>query len=396
MVILSTALRGAIKVLAGMTGYLLLLTLAAFRAPRSTPPRVGAPTSRFLLLIPAHNEARLLPSMLANLHALDYPAELYQIHVIADNCEDATAQIAREAGAVVHERFNADERGKPYALRWALAQIWQRGDAHDAVVILDADTVVDANLLRVFDARLARGERAVQSYYAVRDPESSWSASLRMVSLAALHFLRPQGRMVLGGSAGLKGNGMLFAADLLRQHEWPLSLTEDIEYHMALILSGERVTFAPDAVVYAEMPGSLAASSTQNSRWERGRVEMVRRYVPQLLGKAAERRSFVLFDAAVEQIIPPFSILVAATGGALLAALALRRPGLAASAALLLLVQGLYILAGLVIARVPRRVYQALLYAPVFVAWKVWLYIKVLLGRDHSGWVRTARNVDDA
>ena len=168
------------------------------------------------------------------------------------------------------------------------------------------------------NARLAHGERVIQSYYAVRDPGNSWSVGLRYAALAVLHYLRPQGRMVLGGSAGLKGNGMVFAADLVRNHEWSASLTEDIEFHMGLILAGERVMFSPDAMVEAEMPDTLEDSQTQNVRWERGRMQMTKTYVPQLLKAAGQAlrkgkygRSYLLVDAAMEHIIPPFSILAA-------------------------------------------------------------------------------------
>lgn len=379
-------------VLALLVGYLLLLTAAAWFAPRRTPARGQPPTHRFLFLVPAHNEERLLPSLLENLRQLAYPPSLYAVHVVADNCTDSTAALARNGGAVVHERFDTQQIGKGYALQWLLGHIWASNEPHDAVIVLDADTVVSQNFLAVMDARMARGERVIQAYYAVREPEQSWSASLRSVALAALHYLRPLGRSVLGGSAGLKGNGMLFAREVARQHPWPVSLTEDIEYHMALILAGERVSFAPDAVVWAEMPGTLAAAQTQNARWERGRLEMVRRYVPTLLGAALRRRSVLLFDAAVEQLIPPLSVLVLASVAVLAAALVLQSVSGMLLAVLLILGQAIYILNGLVLARVPRRVYQALLYAPLFIAWKLWLYARVLLGRDRDGWVRTARN----
>ncbi len=378
--------------LVAIVGYLLVLTAAAFRAPRTTPSRGTAPNRRFLFLIPAHNEERLLSNLLDNLRQIDYPSGLYTVHVVADNCTDRTADIARQSGAVVHERFNQELVGKGYALEWLLQQIWDSGEPHDAIVILDADSIVSANFLTIMDARMARGERVIQAYYAVRDPESSWSAGLRSVALMAVHYLRPQGRMVLGGSVGLKGNGMVFAADIVKQHRWTASLTEDIEYHMALILAGERTTFAPDAIVWAEMPNSLGAAQSQNVRWERGRLQMVRRYVPQLLITSFRQRNFMLFDAAVEQIIPPLSIVAVTNVVCLGAALLLQSiPGILLGGSALL-GQFVYILAGLILGRAPRKVYQALLYAPAFIAWKIWLYVRILIGRDRKGWIRTARN----
>lgn len=392
MLLLNTMLIAGEAGLAAIVSYLLLLTAAATAAPRITRLRADAPTSRFVIMVPAHNEERLLPQLLDNLSQLDYPPELYAVHVVADNCTDRTAELGRQGGAIVHERFNSELRGKGYALEWLLQRIWERGEPHDAVLILDADSVVSANFLRVMDTRLAHGERVIQGYYAVRQPEDAWSVGLRAVALTLLHYLRPQGRMVLGGSTGLKGNGMVFAAEILRAHRWSASLTEDIEYHMELILAGERAMFAPDAVVWAEMPASLGASQTQNERWEKGRMEMVRRYVPGLLRQALGRRSFLLFDAAVEQIIPPFSIVTGASMGVMLTALALRSPLGLALATYIVLGQTLYVFAGLILSRAPREVYRSLIFAPAFIAWKVILYARLLLGMKPRAWVRTARN----
>jgi cellulose synthase/poly-beta-1,6-N-acetylglucosamine synthase-like glycosyltransferase len=378
--------------LAALVGYLLLLTAAALRGARRTPPREAAPDRRFLFVVPAHDEERLLPGLLESLKQLDYPAPLYSVYVVADNCADRTAEVARAGGAVVYERQDDQRVGKGYALQWLLRRIWERGEPHDAVVILDADSVVSSNFLRVMDVHLAHGEQTIQAYYAVRDPERSWSVSLRSVALAAIHYLRPLGRMALGGSTGLKGNGMVFAADVLRRHPWPASLTEDIEYHMTLILDGERVTFAPDAVVWAEMPATLATARTQNARWERGRLEMLRRYVPHLMREAWTRRSFLLLDAAVEQLIPPLAILATASVLCLSAA-ALAHSSLGVALGMALIAgQAIYILAGLKMAQVSRKVYQSLLYAPIFILWKIWLYTRVLIRPKRIEWVRTARN----
>jgi 1,2-diacylglycerol 3-beta-glucosyltransferase len=392
LTLLSIGAVALAALIAAMAAYLLLLTIAACFGQPSTPARQGQPTSRFVIMVPAHNEEKLLPLLMASLNGLDYPAELYSVHVVADNCTDRTAEVARSLGAVAHERFNSELRGKGYALEWLLEQIWRRDEPHDAVVIIDADSNVSPNFLRVMDARLASGERVIQSYYAVRDPEGAPSAAIRAVALVVLHYLRPLGRMVLGGSTGLKGNGMVFAADILRNHRWTASLTEDIEYHMRLILAGERAMFAPDAIVWAEMPGSLKASQTQNERWERGRMEMIRSFVPALLGAALRRRSVLLFDAAVEQLIPPFSLVVGLSGLSLLLSVLARNPLALGLSGFAVLAQIVYIFAGLRLARAPRSFYKALAFAPAFVGWKIWLYLRMLLGIKPEGWIRTARN----
>ncbi len=398
-------------VLAALVGYLLLLTGLACFAPRRTPlpndsltrPDGGPTYHRFAILVPAHNEELLLPQLLGSLRALNYPAANYAIFIVADNCTDRTAQVGRAAGAVVYERTNAEQRGKGYALQWLQARLQEDEVAYDAAVILDADSVVSANFLAVMNAQLQGGARAVQAYYAVLEDAApahqSWGADLRAAALTVLHYLRPQGRMVAGASVGLKGNGMVFHRDLLRDHAWSSSVTEDIEYHMTLLLAGERVVFAPDAVVRAEMPASLAAAKSQNVRWEQGRVEMARRYLPKLLRAAltpAAPSRLALLDAAVEHVIPPFSILAAASLLYSLLALAVffvtGGAGPLLLAIFVLLGQAVYLLVGMTLARASRRIFLALLYAPLFLVWKVWLYVRVLLKLDRQGWVRTARN----
>jgi len=404
-------------VLAALVGYLLLLTAVAWRESRKGMSPSGQARSRFAILIPAHNEERLLPGLLSNLAQLDYPKALYTIHVVADNCTDQTAVIGRQNGAVVHERFDASQPGKGYALQWLLQRLWAASEPHDAVVILDADTVVSANFLQAMSARLARGERVIQAYYAVRDPGRSWSVGLRYAALAVLHYLRPLGRTALGGSAGLKGNGMVFAADVMRQNEWSASITEDIEFHMTLILHGERVAFAPEAVIEAEMPETLAGAASQNVRWERGRIQMMRLYVPQLLraGWQSVRqrrygRAYLFIDATMEHLIPPFSIMAALNAlflgfglfSVLLSSTLAQNPGGETAVTLawanlwlalgLVGGQAVYLLSGLRLVHAPKTVYLALVNIPVFVTWKVWHYVRVLLGLDSQAWVRTARN----
>ena len=397
---------------AGMVLYLLLLTTAAWLARRHTPQPAAPPSHRFLILIPAHNEATLLPATLANLRQLDYPEQLYEVHLVADNCSDNTAALARLGGAIAHERFDTERQGKGYALQWLLNRLWAAQIPHDAVVILDADTIVSGNFLQVMAAQLAAGARVAQAYYTVRDPGSSPVVGLRYIALAGLHYLRPLGRLYLGSSAGLKGNGMMFHADLLPEHEWTAHLTEDIAFHMSLIAAGERVQFAPDAIAWAEMPATFAGATTQNERWERGRIEMLSRHVPRLLRATGQalaqgrwRPAYLNFDAAMEHLIPPFATLVGLTlllagATALLGALSIWLPTAAWPwtslslflALFILLGQAIYVGSGLYLAGAPTHIYRSLLHVPTFFFWKLALYGRVLTGRQQRGWIRTARN----
>ena len=386
---------------------LLLAALAANRHARrldrtALPDR---PRHRFVILVPAHNEELLIASTVASMRGLDYPEDLFRIHVVADNCTDSTAENARAAGAEVHVRFALDARGKGPALHWLAQRLWSRGDPHDAVVIIDADSTLSANFLRVMDAKLAEGHRVVQGYYAVRDPGTSWSVGLRYAGFALRHYLRPLARTAFGGSCGLYGNGMVFRSEILRDRQFTAHLTEDIELHLELLLAGVPVAFAPDAVVEAEMPTSLAGARSQQQRWEQGRLELARRYVPALIRtpRVGRRHQRVAqLDAAADQLIPPFSVVAAATLVTGLGGLALRRvgPSRAARLAFPLAVatasaQAVYLFVGLRLVHAPRSVYSSLVRAPLLIVWKVMLWSKALVRPGPDAWVRTARNDEE-
>ncbi len=386
-------------VLAIMASYLLLLTVAAWvGAPRSKRARENT-ANRFVFLIPAHNEEQLLPTLLANLQQLEYPSNRYAVHVVADNCSDHTAALGRQAGAVVHERFDMVKLGKGYALQWLLEQVIASEETFDAAVIIDADSVVSTNFLRVMDGHLQQGAEVIQAYDGVLDADRSWAVSLRAAAMAVINYVRPQGRMLLGGSAGLKGNGMVFHRRILEQYAWSASVTEDIEYHMTLILHGVRVIFAPDAIVWAEMPETLANSHTQNVRWEQGRMEMARQFIPRLLWAALTpwqhggvRASLIYLDAMMELVVPPFAVLAALSLLYMGGAWWLGTTNALLLAGYLLLVQLFYLVSGLLLTGAPRRVYLAFLYIPFFILWKLWLYLRVLLKLENQGWVRAVRD----
>lgn len=380
-------------------GYLLLLTIAAWLAAKVTVLPLTGPTHRFAILVPAHNEEKLLPILLTNLGRLDYPQALFTLYVVADNCTDRTAALAQGAGATVYERFDPVDIGKGYAIQWLLARLQEENVHFDAAVILDADSIVSSNFLTVMDARLAKGERVIQAHYAVLNPDRSWLMGLRAAALALVHYLRPLGRTALGGSVGLKGNGMVFQRAILTEHQWSASVTEDIEYHMSLVLAGERVTFAPDATVWAEMPGTLRGAYSQNVRWEQGRLQLALHYVPKLLNAAFVKRPqsggptrYLLFDSIMEHIIPPFSLLLGATLLYLLIAALSNSMTLTLLALLLFGSQLIYIIGGLLLVHTPVSTYLALFYAPIFILWKIWLLLRVVGRSEEQEWVRTARD----
>ncbi|MFK7804095.1 MAG: glycosyltransferase family 2 protein [Anaerolineae bacterium] len=389
-----------------MAVYLLMLTISAWIVTQFEQTKKATSQKTFLFIIPSHNEETLLPLTLKNLNEIEYDKSKYEVVVIADNSTDQTAALAHAENATVYERFDDKLKGKGYALEWGLDQCWSAGKNPDAVVILDADTIVSGNFLQEVNACLHNGSKIIQTFYSVRNPDESWSAGLRYAALSVLHFVRPQGRKLYGGSAGLKGNGMVFDTNIIKNHHWSSSLTEDIEFHMDLLLSGEKVTFASNAIVWAEMPNSIEDANSQNERWESGRLEMAKKYVPKLFlaafssNQIKNKSSIALLDAIMEHIIPPFAIFngVSVVLFALSAIAFLVDPNSniarwnIALTFCLILIQVLYLLSGLILTKAPFKVYKNLIYAPFYVLWKALLIFKIFGKKSEDDWIRTTRN----
>jgi len=375
-----------------MTAYLLILSAAAI-AFRGRARTSGPAVRRFAILIPAHNEEALIGRLLENLAQLDYPKDAVDVFVVADNSVDNTALLARSYGVNVYDRRARNLQGKGHALRWLLSQLSSEGKRYDTYVVLDADSVVAANFLRRMDSGHESGSQVIQAYYSVLNPSDSSLSALRYIALAAVHYLRPLGRSALGLSCGLKGNGMSFEAAILNRFDWHwFTLTEDVEFHLALVEAGIRVDFAADTWVRADMPITLAQARSQNDRWERGRLHLLRSRVPRLLLRGFKHRSFLCLDAAVEQVIPPLSVPFAVAGMCFAASVVSGAETLAVIAAVSLAGQIVYLLCALWLVRAPARVYSALLYAPVYITWKLGLYARALISSKRVPWVRTARN----
>jgi len=369
--------------------------LAACSRALPEPRTDGPPSTRFDVIVPAHDEELGVAATVANLLAVDYPAGLRRVVVVADNCRDETAARARDAGATVIVRTDADRRGKGYALALAFERSAAEGFA-DAVVVVDADTTATPNLLRAFDARLRAGARAVQAEYRVANRDASWRTRLMHIGFTLFHDVRSRARERLGVSVGLRGNGMAFSLPLLREvpHD-AFSLVEDVEYGVRLGLAGHRVHYAGDAQVFGEMASSEAASRSQRRRWEGGRWALARKHAAPLVAQGVRRRSAVLLDLAADLLVPPltyvaFALLLGVAAS--LSWVALGHGAWWAAAPWVVALAGfsLYVGRGLVLARVGPRVVLDLAWAPVYMVWKVALAARSSPSRERE-WVRTAR-----
>ncbi len=370
--------------------YLALLAAASLNARGLVITR---PQLRFTFLIPAHNEAAGLQRTLDSLNRVNWPGTMFRVRVVADNCTDATAAVARGAGALVTERNDPDHPGKGQALKLGVAKCLEDSFT-DAVVVIDADSTVDGNFLGAMQAHLLRGATVVQARYGVLNPGDGWRTRLMGVALALFHDVRSRGRQALGLSAGLRGNGMCFTRGGLSMV--PLqadSLVEDVEQGIILGRAGVVVHHAMETRVLGEMPASRDAAASQRLRWELGRAQLRRIWLKQLWTEAWHNKSAVLADLAADLAMPTLStvavLIVLGWSTALI--LALAGGGLAAlamwSTALVLVVA--YIARGVQLSGRGWRAWLDLGAAPLFVAWK----LAVLL-RNRTlppTWVRTAR-----
>ncbi|MGH3607635.1 MAG: glycosyltransferase family 2 protein [Pseudonocardiaceae bacterium] len=384
-------MRTGAGISASQTAYLLILLGAAVVGKRGVRPRADRSLG-LVVLIPAHDEERQIAGTLESVLASDYPSERRRVLVVADNCSDRTADVARSQGVEVWERRDLAQRGKGFALTWAFARLSE--DASVAgVCIVDADCRISANLLSAMAARLGAGAEAVQAPYLVSNPEESQKSALRWAGFALFNVVRPLGREQLGMSAGLFGTGLAMSRGLMRRSPWQAhSYAEDREQHMRWVLDGARVVFAPEAEVTSPATGSGTGVRARESRWESGRLRLAMTLAPSLLARAVRQREMRALDAALEPILMPQSLLAACgltgVGAALLARDRLsKRLALAA-----VLGQSVYVIGGLAVTRAPRPVWAALLTAPRFLAERLGLFGRLLTKGGPTEWERTPRD----
>jgi hypothetical protein len=373
------------------TGHLLIL-LAAAVLDRRERFAGGSHDLALAVVIPAHDEEDQVAAAVQSVMAADYRSALRRVIVVADNCSDQTASVARSAGAEVWERHDPDRRGKGYALDWAFPAVLE-DESVQAVCVVDADCEISGNLLEALASRLRSGADAAQAAYLISNPEESQRAALRWAGFALFNVVRPLGRDRLGLSCGLLGTGMAISRELLERSPWAaFSFAEDREQHMRWVLSGARVAYVREAQVRSPAPTGAAAGGAQEARWDSGRGRLIAQLTPRLLARGARTRQLAPLDAALEPLLPPQSGLFAANALAV-AISKLAGPRVAARWAIAsLLAQAAYVIGGLAILRAPKSVWRALLHAPGFIARRLLMQAGSATGRAPSAWERTPRS----
>ena len=282
------------------------LGVALWGLPNQAAIRRGTRRRRLRVVIPAHNEAAVIGSVLSDLAGQDYPADRVRVAVIADRCTDDTVLVVRQA-EVVERRDGPD--GKGAALSWYLQQ--SPLDADESLVVLDADNRIDATFLAGVADALDWGFDAAQAYVDTSNPDASWLTTASALSYWASNRMVQLARHNLGWAPDLGGTGTAFAPTasfVLDSHSGVL--TEDSEQVARLILAGRRIAWLHDVRVYDQKPASVGVAMRQRARWMSGKRSVARAYRLSMLGAALRQRSWSLIDLMIRQGQPGRAFMV--------------------------------------------------------------------------------------
>lgn len=391
-IILSLIVLG---LLALPTSYLFLLVFASLRPDPGHAEVETRGSTRFAIAIPAHNEESVIGGTVKRMLALEYPRSQFAVHVIADHCDDLTAEVASRAGAVVHIRRNGDQGGKGAALQDLLSKILPRG-AYDAVIVFDADTQPSADFLMVMDQKLASGERVIQGRHVIDSPQEGWYARLMSAQFIVDNRVHNLGRARLGWSAKHMGDSICFRTEVLEELGWGEGLTEDYHLRQRLLLNGIRIAYEPNAIGRGQAPANLRQATHQRIRWLSGSLQANDENARRLLIEGLRHREGALLDGALQAYLPSYSTLTLTSAVLLIVQLIAfphewgsARTALLAGWGSLVALLAVYPIVGLALERAHWRSYVAVLLGPFFVLWRSTLAAKVRLGGGPKSWIRT-------
>lgn len=293
--------------------YQLVISLFSFVKLKEKPYLVKK-DHKFLVIIPAHNEEAVVANLIRSLKEQDYPKELYDIYVIADNCTDKTESIAKSEGAKVFVRTENDikKKTKGYALQKFLNYVLSNKDMnYDAFCVFDADNIVDSKFLRAMNKHLCQGEEVVQGYRDIKNPDDNWIAAGYALFYWTMNRFYHLARYNAGLSPLMNGTGFMVKMDVIKPTGWDTNtLTEDIEFSLKRIIQGKRLGWGTDAICYDEQPVEFKQSWSQRTRWTIGHIQCMKEYTFPLLGATADNKTLMNFDGLLYIIgsIPMFII----------------------------------------------------------------------------------------
>jgi len=253
---------------------------------------------RYAVLIAARNESNVISHLIESVKKQKYPSELVDIFVVADNCTDNTADIAREAGAIVFERFNKQHVGKGYALDFALKIIKSKYDKYEGYFVFDADNLLDENYITEMNKVFDNKYKIITSYRNSKNYDTNWiSAGYSLWFLREARFLN-NSRMILKTGCAISGTGFLVHDDIIEKNNgWKHHLlTEDIEFSIDNAINGEIIGYCDKAKIYDEQPYDFEQSWNQRLRWAKGFYQVFAKYGLNLAKTIFTKRSFSCYD----------------------------------------------------------------------------------------------------
>lgn len=252
---------------------------------------------KFMAIIPAHNEEAVVGNLIESLKKQNYPKELLDIYVIADNCTDKTVEIAKNAGAIVVERFDEQNKTKGHALKWFLDEKIKENAQYDAFCVFDADNIADENFIKNMNKKLCQGEDVVQGYRDIKNPTDSWISAGYAIFYWTMNRFYHLARYNLGLSPLINGTGFMVKFDVIKPTGWDTqTLTEDIEFSLKRIIAGKKLGWATDAIVYDEQPVDFKQSWSQRSRWTVGHMQCIQNYTKDLADATKQHKTLMNFD----------------------------------------------------------------------------------------------------
>lgn len=266
---------------------------------------------RYAVMICARNEKNVLGDLLASIQAQTYDQSLIHVFVLADNCTDNTADIARSYGATVYERFNKEKVGKGYALEALMEHIREDyPQGFDGYLVFDADNILSPDYIEQMNRTFSDGHDIVTSYRNSKNFGDNWiSAGYALWYLRESRYLN-HARYKLRSSCAVGGTGFLFSRAVADElGGWPFHmLVEDIEFSIHEITGGRKIAFCPDAILYDEQPTGFLQSWRQRERWCKGGLQVFTHYGPRLV-KGIFKGSWSCFDMTMN-IMPAFFLSV--------------------------------------------------------------------------------------
>lgn len=268
------------------------------------------------ILVPAHNEALVIASTLENLKAQLGPND--QVVVIADNCQDETAEIVRKHGLTAIERSSETERGKGYALAFGMEHLKSQDTYPDVVVIVDADCLLAEKALATLKTRVIAWRRPVQACYLMLSGEvERLAVKVSEFAFLVKNKIRLRGLSKMGMPVPLTGTGMAFPWSAISEAQLATGdIVEDMRLGVELAEKGLGARYCDEAFVYSYFPTSETAEATQRERWEHGHLSTLQQFAPRLLKRAIKSKSIEAFGMMLDLIIPPLTLLIMFIGGA--------------------------------------------------------------------------------